>query len=342
MPPPANTRFEFSRIQVLHYELWSLAFNDAIDYTLVDEQFDKFCDRALRIVYGFDKRRPEGVESLIGSVGFDDDHVQASFKAHSDVTKTIPDTSKVWSDRVKILHNLLFDYYGKEVTQVARDEIAWRIACSVGQLKKFKPMEKAFVARAPEWTMVRIEDMRYGIPTHTGKPTLAVTFRLFDGPFGGLTFIQRVPYKYWMAVIKRELGFPAYKHVHKNEFVLARMAGLLEVQEYPRLNEFYSSSGMQVYNRALRKERVTPCTFGYKWECSSCTRGHSSANFERGPDGDLRYSDCPRATHSMTYKQGSCQRCRKDDAWFDPGYKMCVECATDLSRNAIKLASYRR
>jgi hypothetical protein len=342
MPPPADMRFEFSRIQALHYELWSCAFNDSIDYTLVDERYDMFCDRALRTVYGFDERRPEGVERLLGSVGFDDDHVQASFKANDDVTETKPDESKVWSDRVKILSDMLFDYYGKEVTPVSRNEIAWRIAGSVGQLKKFKPMEKTFVARLPEWTMLRIEDMRYGIPTHLGKPTLAVTFRVFDGPFGGLTFIQRIPYKYWMAVIKRDLGFPAYKHVHKNEFVLARMAGLLEVQEHPRLNEFYASSGMQAHNRKMRKERSTPCTFGYKWECCACTRGHSRANFERGPDGDLRYSDCPRATHSMTYKQGSCPRCRRDDAWFDAGDKMCVECKADLNRNAIKMASYGR
>jgi hypothetical protein len=31
-----------------------------------------------------------------------------------------------------------------------------------------------------------------------------------------------------------------------------------------------------------------------------------------------------------------------DDAWFDAGDKVCVECKADFNRNAIKMSSYGR
>lgn len=340
MPPPVYERFDFARVVDLHKEIFDGAFSDACCYDFVSEKYDGFCDRALEIMYRFEERRPEGFEDL-ATDHVSHDHVTEGFlKPTKDKQAAKPNTSRLWSKRANIFGEMLFNYYGREINSIDRDNISWRIAACFKQLKRFKPIERDFKPIEPAWYPARIEDARHGAPTKAGKPTISATFRLFDGPFGGLTFVQRMPYKYWMYVIKRALGFPAYKRLHKNEFAQARIAGLLDTTEGYRFSEFFPSSGMQAFNRDLRKSREAPCLYGYKWACIDCTRGHSLANYERAADGKEMYSDCERATHSMTFKKGMCPRCKRDDAWFDVGDKICVTCKADQNRSAIRLATY--
>jgi len=132
--------------------------------------------------------------------------------------------------------------------------------------------------------------------------------------------------------VKKDLGFPVYQRAHKNEFVLARLAGLLDTTEQQvRITEFYASGGMQAWNRGLRKWRDEPCGKGLSWSCHECTMGHSPAAKE---------ISCFRGTHTNTFKRGHCARCKQDDVWLDGVARVCVSCEVDANRKMVRLSSY--
>lgn len=321
MPPPAGTRFSMSRVEALHQELYEQTLCSANADVLEGDLFDKVVGDVLDLLFNFAQRRPEGAEEI------------AREKATTDHTaEGMRGTSKLWSKRANIFEAMLAGFQGKTMTPEMLNECAWRCAASFDCLMKFKAMHLAFTPVVPDWAAMRVDDVRYGRPTMNGKPTLNITFRLFSGPFGGLTFEQRFPYRFWMGLVRRDLGFPVYKRVHKNEFVLVRLAGLLDTTEQPQITEFYASGGMRTWNSGLRKLREEPCRLDFSWLCHECTMGHSPAAKD--------ISCASRGTHTNTFRQGHCIRCKEDDAWLDGAARVCVSCEADANRKMVRLSSY--
>jgi hypothetical protein len=319
-------RFEMRRIEAIHQELFEQTLSFVNADVLEGDLFDRAVNAVLGVLFNHAERRPEGAEDITQEK-VSTDHTAEGTRG----------TSKLWSKRANILEALLAGFQGKTMSPDVLSECAWRCAASLDCVMKFKSMKAAFEPGEPEWVSLRIEDVRWGRPTMAGKPTFNITFRIFSGPFGGLTFDQRFPYKFWMYVVKRDLGFPAYKHVHKNEFVLGRLAGLLETRgltdtrDKAQISEFYASGGMRTWNSGLRKWRADDCRLGYGWACHECTMGHSPAT---------KNLSCLRGTHTNTYHQGTCIRCKDDAAWLDGAARVCVSCEADANRKMVRLSSY--
>jgi len=322
MPPPAGTRFNMSCVEAIHQELFEQTLSIANADVLEGDLFDRVVNDVLDVLFHHAQLRPEGVEAI------------TSEKVTTDETaEGTRGTSKLWPKRANIFEKMLSGFQGKTMTPEVMNECAWRAAASFDCLMKFRELKQTFEPCEPEWAPMRVEDVRYGRPTLNGKPTLNIVFRLFGGQFGGLTFEQRFPYRFWMAVVKKDLGFSVYKRVHKNEFVRVRLAGLLDTcEQQTQITEFYASGGMRDWNRDLRKWREDPCPEGFTWLCHECTMGHFPAV--------KNTMSCSRGTHTNTYRRDHCIRCKNDEAWLDGAARVCVSCEADANRKMVRLASY--
>ena len=234
-------------------------------------------------------------------------------------------------------------WYGKLLSTDTLREISWRIAacqghiCSLDEL--WPPPQYSIVPIADHWVPLRIEDTRYGGPSKKfGKLTIYVTFRIYGGPFGGLTFTQILPYRFFTTKLAVDIGYPLYQKKHKNDLVSAHLLGLLNTQEpgFPRIDKFDAPEGLLQHNRLLWRARNKPCVKGFKWHCRECSLGNKVTDSE-----DKSNAYCFRATHTEPFKCRLCPRCLKEGA-FDPAFNAqnCLACQLKQVSRLLQLASY--
>lgn len=258
------------------------------------------------------------------------------------------DAVGVHRDNEEALLQFLATYIGRTMSMSVMDELYWRLAAGQPLLSRNIQLATAFKPTEPMWIPLRIEDVRHAPPSRqTGKPMLEVVFRIYGDIFAGMAFSQKIPYRYAMRKMARDIGLPVFRKVHKNELVQCWMVGLLDTTDpqRPRLVEFASPSTIIYHNKKLRKERHTNCVRDYKWAeacverklspCVSCPIGYSNHPLAIG-----EVSPCPRATHSMPFVSRDCPRCNRE-SYFDPALKMpiCLACQADEAKHLIKYAS---
>lgn len=222
------------------------------------------------------------------------------------------------------LRNLVASFYGSRLDHNTCTELAWRLAAGRKTLEDGINLAKEFGPCEPYWTGMKIVDCQHSKPSKTGKHMLVLTFRVFDGVFAGLKFRQSIPYRFVIAKFARDIGFPVFQKVHKNELVQCHFAALLDTNDRgPRAVEFHTPQSINNYNRALRKERAELCPKGHMWLCHQCSLGYTKCD-DFGEESTMH---CPRATHSRTFEKKECLRCHRD-AMFDPAdaASVCVEC----------------
>lgn len=216
-------------------------------------------------------------------------------------------------------------HVNKYIDRMLMREITWRVAAGYENfLADVQPMN-TIRANAREWVGLQIEQCCNSAPFRSGKSSLMLYFRILGGSFAGLSFSQKVPYKYAVGVLAKEIGWPRYKGVHPGELVQACLVG--EVAFSPkgaRLEEIHPASSIIRHNRTLRTERKVPeqgqrrrCPGNYDFPCHECSRGYESG----GHDG------CILATHPLAYARKECEVCKRVsffETW--PKGKICILC----------------
>lgn len=219
-----------------------------------------------------------------------------------------------------LIQEMLKPYYGQPFTRPMLEHLCWRVAAGETSLQSFIPLLKDFVPGHSYWTPLRIDDVRYTVPTKRGFPALALTFRIYWGPFAGLSFSQKIAESWVRHKLRGDIGFPKYHPVHPRELTLAMVLGLIETPEgRPSLMEVHPEhSSIVSSNRKLRKLRAEACPRDYTHPCHKCPVGYGV---------DPHKHACPRATHYYSYVLRTCARC-KQESFFDPGARVpfCLSC----------------
>jgi hypothetical protein len=222
--------------------------------------------------------------------------------------------------------------YGEAYTEQKRQAMAWRLAAATPWLKKGYATKAKFENYREHWVPLLIEDCQYGKPSRRGEARVKVWFRVLAGVFSGLPFTQLWSHRYHVRGAAKEIGFPLYGTIHYRELTSTWLGGLLQVEDprFPTVVDVYGSSAAIQHNRMLRKEREEECIRDFRWTCYECSVGLKGTGLQDG---------CHRATHPHTFKQGSCIRCKREDAWFDPGSKSkwCLRCVAREAKERIRV-----
>jgi hypothetical protein len=135
-------------------------------------------------------------------------------------------------------------------------------------------------------------------------------------------------------VISRELGFTStwrdYPFLDVRQLMNLRLFVKVEPElcgELPGFSELSIPAGCRTWNQQVIKMRarldpelfVCPKEYPEEHVCHLCPIGEDQ---------------CPMAVHPQTFDRGPCDRCQKDDTWFDTltTHKVCVDCLSDLRR----------
>lgn len=225
-------------------------------------------------------------------------------------------------------------FYGSRLNYFSGSELAWRLAARAKRMVAGLPLSRSFELCEPHWVGLKIEDCHHSKPSKEGKPMLALTMRIYDGRFAGMSFRQRMPYRFVIAKLARDIGFQVFRKVHKNELVGCHFGGLLDTteREYPRITEFYAPMSVANFNRASRKDRAEACLKGHLWLCHQCTLGHLVCDDQEKNS----HMYCRRGTHSRTFVKKDCPRCHKEE-WFDPASPgvVCMGCRNHSAVSSI-------
>jgi len=326
--PPDKAKFDFAGVDCLYRRL--------IDGTYrKDEPVKPF----LRGYYGlplsgelFDSLVSDFAKLLFSRTYTEKEDVEAN-EIHSTTIKIIRKKGRKPDACFTALRILLSKYYGQVLDYKSGSSLAWRIAAGAKLMAKGISTLGEFCPCDSYWTGLRIDEVNHVHPSKEGKPMLELVLRIYDGIFAGLRFTQRMPYRFVIAKLARDIGFQIYQKVHKNELVGAHFGGLLTCDSSgPRIAEFYSSMSINKANRDVRKDRTLPCLKGYRWLCHQCTIGYMKCD-----DNQNSAWWCPRGTHSTTFVKQTCPACLKE-AWFDPALnsKICIECKHHTAIETLK------
>lgn len=324
--PKSGDAFE-EDMEVLVAQRIGIPRNVALD----GELFESFAHHARTVVFGCGK-----VDDMLK------EHMASDILSND--PKAIERGPGAIGSSAHALNDLLRNYRGRELDPASRSELCWRIAAGRDQLAMGRSLQPRFVPLPPEWTGVRIEDSRFGkILNGKGGPvqTLALVMRAIGGVFAGLTFTQLMPYRYVMFKLAREIGFPVFKKLDKNDLVQGYFVGRLDpAGRYgPEVLEFDTTDSIRDHNRKVYKDRQKPCLKEFSWPCVKCTVGHMwSCKSEDVADVD-RDNQCRRGTHSRTYVQRTCEKC-ETDSWFEPDVAstMCLNCQNTAAKKQLSRA----
>jgi hypothetical protein len=225
---------------------------------------------------------------------------------------------------------MLLWFYGQFIDRFMLYEICWRLAAGHEWMQTGGRMRREFPETeiGEHWIGVHVDAVRYGPPTMPkkrgevtipGKPQFTVDFRLLGGPFAGLVVKQNIPYNGVVFHLAKSLGFPAFQKTHFNELVQCVFVGRLAIEgktrKFPRIVEFFVSSGTKTFNSALRRDRAKPCPRKFVHVCHRC------------PVGYLGLDACKNATRPVPVIKKHCSGCDKI-AMFDPLSKSetCLAC----------------
>lgn len=213
----------------------------------------------------------------------------------------------------------------KWLNRMVMRDIAWRVAAGYDNFIAGMPVDSALQGDIKEWVGLQIEQCCPGSPFKNGKMSLRIFFRILSGKFAGVSFDQRLPFRYVTGVLAKKIGWPRYSLVYAGELVQACLVGEVAFSEKSTLlQEIYPSLSIIRHNRTLRKDRKIPkdgprkrCPGNYDFPCHECSRGYEDA----GQDG------CLLATHPLAYAKAECPVC-KQVSFFEqwPRAQVCVLC----------------
>jgi hypothetical protein len=217
-------------------------------------------------------------------------------------------------------------FYGLEYTEAQHEDLTWRLAAGREWLMAGIHIEPRFVAAPPYWAPILVEDCQYLPKFRDRDDRVRVHMRLLGGRFSGHALAQSWSHKYHTRFVAKEIGFPVYEPVNYRELAQMWLAGLLDTSnpKRPLVVEIFGPSGAVAHNRKLRAAREKRCLWGHDWKCYQCHLGYFGAG------------GCRSATHLHTFTKQPCPRCKRTEAWFDPGssFKFCVTCLANDRRRA--------
>lgn len=337
MPLPEGHRFNFSRIEKLVRHLHDGDGNVSPWFRFTGAELSsdtmvEFLNATLRALLHSD-----WVESTLGS-----SHLLKDITAEPGIN-----SSPFTESAIGEMRQLITSYYGKTLTLNLRREMAWRVAGCLPRILARQKILYSFCPCNEHWTGLRIEDCHHADPSQKGSAMLALSLRVYDGPFAGMLFRQRMPYKFVLNKLARDIGIPRFaSDVHRLDIVQFRMAGLLSVdREYPdrpSILEFAVPGGVKTKNVKLRKDREkhvaegTWCHLRCTWPCHSCSMGYAVCDESVGAR-----KGCKLATHSKPFVEKHCPACdRASD--FDPSDvgNVCIACKSKEADERIRRAQY--
>lgn len=351
MPPPAGFRIEISKLETRFNFLIEKFPGEEKDIVLTGESFKDFSDAAYKFVYGPVTYDPEEGEVCHEPIVDESTKDVVANDGLSGIWLT--DTGELKFEGIpdkalNVLDEVLRAYEGRTLDFEARNEMAWRIAGGFKLLRKGIRLKRSFGPGETDWTLLRIEDVLHGKVFNGQRgpvQTLELWFRVVSGPYSGLRFKQYIPYKFMMYKLAREIGFPAFTKIDKNELVLAYFVGNLNPDGKfgPEVLEFFASQSLKTRNRRLFKNRHEPCVKKekYQWSCFKCTLGHKFGRSFDTESESVIDGRCFRATHSNTYVKRLCSRC-KEDGYFEPADKdssVCIKCKNNEAYSRLKIMS---
>lgn len=249
-----------------------------------------------------------------------------------------PDYIVITPDACEPFQKLMLGYYGQKLSAEQFSNLLWRLACGVTEFRAGRELAPSFEPGAPPaWLPLWVEDIR---PTHNsnnGRAMLALSVRVLEGRYAGLSVMQRMPQKWVLSYLARELGFPRYDPVAPTELVQCVFAAELDFSDErfgPSLSEIAVTKPMKAFTQQLRKARKSECPRNYKHLCYQCHAGHGIGDSER------HAPPCPRACHSQSYIALPCPRCKRD-SMFDVSSRspICVRCAVAENKAKMKVSS---
>lgn len=204
------------------------------------------------------------------------------------------------------LADLLCPWADKLITLERLDDIAWRIACGLGPLRKGDSLANSFLTGA-YWVPALIWDVWPANVSKSGKSQVAVEVRVLGDTYGGLRLYNKIAFKYVKYCLTSLLGCARFDKKRAVDIVQFRTAVKIDATgTWPRVVEFFCPSGALSRNRKLYKSRQKkPCAAGYRLTCAECTKGFLG---EKG---------CPFAVRPVDYVQGECKSCHAQ-GWFSP------------------------
>lgn len=215
---------------------------------------------------------------------------------------------------------------GTRLTRQKANELAWRLAGNIEQLKNGLPVLPWTRQLEDELVPVCVEGVRpYKRKTTTGY---LLECRAIAGSPCPMAFTQFFSQNSCRA-ISQPLGFSApwgpYPYTTALHFLNLLFFAHVEAarsHETPSFSKVSVSSSMFQANRGLIevRTRARPCPDGYEHACVHCWLGADQCMF---------------ATHARTYESRYCQSCRTD-SFFDPRDSgiLCVRCKHHLNRPA--------
>ena len=232
--------------------------------------------------------------------------------------------------RWKVIDEYLGALAGTALTVHRREEVCHRIAVCIADIARGDPLP-GFDRLVRHWTVLRIEHVQHTRPSEKGSAMVGITFRIMHGKWGGLCFKQRMPLRFLVFKLAREIGFPQYGTVHMLELVGAILGGeIANVDDRTIMLEFGELPRVRSFNQNLRRRRAQWCPRGFRWLCHQCSVGSLVGQPE----------PCPRATHPLAYHRQPCVRCKKE-GWFDydiVGESACLECIGRSAKRRARLS----
>lgn len=225
----------------------------------------------------------------------------------------------------------LLPYRGRALTDECLDDILWRLASGYDFIAQGLKLASNFEMGVAPWMFLEIAEIVQDKPSRNGKPMLRLGFRALSPPFSGLRFEQRIPHRYVLYQVGRDLGFPRFKPLHPLQLVRAVLLGKVATTvDTTNVVEFSATDQIKNWNRTLRKRRET-CPYDYRWPCHLCTKGYV------GP------RSCAKATHPLAYVERECPGCTYKTGqlgWFDPRIRAqrCVNCRDKEARRRARLS----
>jgi hypothetical protein len=244
-------------------------------------------------------------------------------------------------------HGILRDTVLSSVKSLLREELTadravatcWRLAGNIERLKDHIPVPEWSCQLEAEWVPAQITDTK--VFRKSKRLEYRIQFLVLAGTATNVQLTQRWSHKklQYLATYRDELGrgFGFGKHkLNKRGEELGKLL-FMDVKQFfglrcfllldperskdePFATEIKSAGSTMAYNRELLRARdreYTPCVKGLpnKQECFNCPYGKDF---------------CEYATHSISYRVGTCPRCDKQ-GFFDPADKMysseCLTCA---------------
>lgn len=243
-------------------------------------------------------------------------------------------------DAYEPLGFLLSSFAGRKVTLSSTDDLAWRLAAGYDELIEGKKLFNSFVKCRMPWTPMQIMSSVFLRTSRQQRPILEMRFRLLGGLFGGLTFIQIIPYWWVVGKLGADLGVRGRDRRHRPDhrelggFLLQGKLDLAD-PEKPRLDQYRAPSGALTYNRALRLAREKPCPLGFTHTCYECQMGwlepipdEYKRRFCTTHDEGKSFKLIQRPVHPEHHILKRCVYCQADQAYFDAVHtsRYCIQC----------------